>query len=119
LFEIKPIYLLKINKYNGGRNMYRFFNQRYWFELIYNRCIVKGTLFIGYVTNTILDRGVLELIGPRGAVASVYKLSNYFASFDSGSIARYGFIMFSGLLFFLLIWITFSKTENYFLELFI
>ena len=58
---------------------------------------------MGYVTNTILDRGVLELIGPRGAVASLYKLSKYFASFDSGSIARYGFVMYSGLLFLLLI----------------
>jgi len=71
--------------------------------LIYNRCIVKSILFLGYITNSVLDRGVLELIGPRGAVASLYKISNYFASFDSGSIARYGFIMFSGLLFLLLI----------------
>jgi len=117
LFEKKPIFLIKINKFIGGKNIYRFFNQRYWFELIYNRCIVKSTLFIGYVTNTILDKGVLELIGPRGAVASVYKLSNYFASFDSGSIARYGFVMFSGLLFFLLIWITFSNIETNFVEL--
>jgi NADH-ubiquinone oxidoreductase chain 5 len=71
--------------------------------LLYNRCIVKGVLFFGYITNTVLDRGVLELIGPRGAVASLYKISHFFASFDSGSIARYGFIMLSGLLFFLLI----------------
>jgi len=118
LFERKPLYLLKINKYNWGQNTYRFFNQRYWFELIYNRSIVKGILFTGYVTNTILDRGVLELIGPMGAVASIYKLSNYFASFDSGSIARYGFVMFSGLLFLLLIWITFSNPETKFLELY-
>jgi NADH-ubiquinone oxidoreductase chain 5 len=71
--------------------------------LIYNRCIVKGVLYLGYVTNTVIDRGALELIGPRGAVAGLYKISNYFASFDSGSIARYGFVMFSGLLFLLLI----------------
>lgn len=113
LFEKKPLYLLNINKYNGGQNMYRFFNQRYWFELIYNKCIVKGTLNIGYVTNTILDRGVLELIGPRGAVSSLYKISHYFATFDSGSIARYGFVMFSGLLFFLFIWIMFSDLGIY------
>ncbi len=108
LFEKKPLLLLNINKSKLGQNIYRFFNQRYWFELIYNRCIVKGVLFIGYITNTILDKGALEFIGPRGAVASIYKISNYFASFDSGSIARYGFIMFSGLLFLLFIWIIFS-----------
>ena len=102
------ILLLNINKSKLGQNIYRFFNQRYWFELIYNRCVVKGVLFIGYITNTILDKGALEFIGPRGAVASIYKISHYFASFDSGSIARYGFIMFSGLLFLLFIWIIFS-----------
>jgi len=108
LFEKKPILLLNINKSKLGQNIYRFFNQRYWFELLYNRCIVKFTLYLGYVTNTILDRGALELIGPRGTVASIYKISNFFASFDSGSIARYAFVMFSGLIFFLLIWILFS-----------
>ncbi len=110
-FEKKPLLLLSINKSRIGQNIYRFFNQRYWFELIYNRCIVKGVLFMGYVTNTIIDRGVLELIGPRGAVAGLYKISNYFSSFDSGSIARYGFVMYSGLVFILLIWITFSNGQ--------
>ena len=115
LFEKKPMYLLTFNKYKEGQNIYRFFNQRYWFELIYNKCIVKGTLDLGYVTNTILDRGALEMIGPRGAVAGLYKISNYLASFDSGSIARYGFVMFSGLLFILTIWIIFSNSETYFI----
>ena len=91
-----------------GQNLYRFFNQRYWFELIYNRCVVKSVLYLGYVTNSILDRGALEMIGPRGAVAGIYKISHYFASFDTGSIAKYGFVMFSGLLSFLFIWIASS-----------
>jgi NADH-ubiquinone oxidoreductase chain 5 len=109
LFEKKPLFLLYITKTRLGQNFYKFFNQRYWFELIYNRSIVKGVLYLGYVTNSILDRGVLELIGPRGAVASLYKISNYFASFDSGSIARYGFVMYSSLLFLLIIWVSFSN----------
>jgi len=111
LYEKKPLYLLVFNKSKWGKNIYRFFNQRYWFELIYNKSIVKCTLFLGYITNTILDRGALEILGPRGVVAGVYKISNYFASFDSGSITRYGFVMFSGLLFILLIWIIFSNSD--------
>ena len=119
LFEKKPLYLLTFNKSKWGQNIYRFFNQRYWFELIYNSCIVKCTFYLGYITNTILDRGALELLGPRGAVAGLYKISNYFASFDSGSITRYGFVMFSGLLFILIIWIAFSNPniQTSFIEL--
>ena len=109
IYENKPLWLLIINKSKWGQNIYRFFNQRYWFELIYNRSIVKTVLYLGYVINSILDRGVFELIGPRGAVAGLYKISNYLASFDSGSIARYAFVMFSGLLLLLIIWISFSN----------
>ena len=114
LFEKKPLWLLAINMSKFGQNVYRFFNQRYWFELIYNKFIIKNIFYLGYITNTVLDRGALELIGPRGAVAGLYKISNYFASFDSGSIARYGFVMFSGLLFLLLIWNTSSYIDPYY-----
>lgn len=108
-FEKKSMFLSSIFKLQFIKNIYKFFNQRYWFELIYNQSIVEINLYIGYITNTILDRGVLEIIGPRGAVASIYKISNYLAAFDSGSIARYGFVMFSGLLFLLIIWTGFSN----------
>ena len=103
--EFKPSLLLQFNTNKYGINVYKFFNQRYWFELIYNKWVVKGVLNMGYITNVILDRGGFELIGPRGAVAGFYKISCYFSSFDSGSIARYGFVMFSGFLFLLIIWI--------------
>jgi NADH-ubiquinone oxidoreductase chain 5 len=112
LLEKRPILLLKFNISKWGQNIYRFFNQRYWFELIYNKCIVKSVFYIGYITNSILDRGALEIIGPSGAVANLYKISNYFAAFDSGSIARYAFVMYSGLIFMLLIWSMFSNPES-------
>jgi NADH-ubiquinone oxidoreductase chain 5 len=107
LFEKNPYIISTLKKSNFGCNIYRFFNQRYWFELIYNRCIVKCVLYFGYITNSKIDRGILELIGPRGVVAALYKWSNLFASFDSGSIARYGFVIYSGLLFLLILWTTF------------
>jgi NADH-ubiquinone oxidoreductase chain 5 len=109
LFEITPFLLLKINMSKKGQYLYRFFNQRYWVELIYNQLIVKNTLFVGYITGTILDRGVFELVGPRGAVTGLYKLSYYFDSFDSGSIGKYAFVMFSGLLVLVGLWFSLSN----------
>jgi NADH-ubiquinone oxidoreductase chain 5 len=107
IYEYKPQWLLSIVKTTFGIYLYRFFNQRYWFELLYNNFIVKGVLDLAYVTNTIIDRGTLEFIGPRGAVASLYKISGFLSSFDSGSITRYGLIMYSGLLVAIIIWLTF------------
>jgi NADH-ubiquinone oxidoreductase chain 5 len=106
IYENKP-HWLSVTNTNFSLYLYRFFNQRYWFELLYNNSIVKGLLNLGYITNTFIDRGTLEFIGPRGAVASVYKISHYFASFDSGSITRYGLTMYSGLLIFILLWLFF------------
>jgi NADH-ubiquinone oxidoreductase chain 5 len=105
-FDFKPSWLLYSINISFGRFFYRFFNQRYWFELLYNNLIVKDLLYLAYFTNTFFDRGVLEFIGPTGAVANIYKISNFFDSFDSGSITRYGLVMYSGLLFFILIWIS-------------
>jgi NADH-ubiquinone oxidoreductase chain 5 len=104
IYEYKPHWLSVVNN-NFSLHLYRFFNQRYWFELLYNNSIVKGLLYLAYITNTIIDRGTLEFIGPRGAVAGIYKISQYFASFDSGSITRYGLTMYSGLLIFILLWL--------------
>jgi NADH-ubiquinone oxidoreductase chain 5 len=105
IFEKQSQWLFSLLKLKEVRYIYRFFNQRYWFDLIYNRSIVKFILHIGYLTNSILDKGVLEFIGPRGAVAGLYKISYFFDSFDSGSITRYAFIMFSGLMSMIIIWI--------------
>jgi NADH-ubiquinone oxidoreductase chain 5 len=107
IYENKPQWLLSVVKTTFGIYLYRFFNQRYWFELLYNNFIVKSVLDLGYITNTIIDRGALEFVGPRGAVASVYKISGFFSYFDSGSITRYGLIMYSGLLVAVIIWLTF------------
>ena len=107
IYENKSIWLLYVVKTNFGIYLYRFFNQRYWFELLYNNFFVKGLLYLAYVTNTIIDRGALEFIGPRGAVASIYKISQFFYSFDSGSITRYGLVMYSGLLVAIILWLVF------------
>ena len=107
IYEYKSLWLLSVINTNFGIYLYRFFNQRYWFELLYNNSIVKGLLYLAYVTNTVIDRGTLEFIGPRGAVASIYKISQFFTSFDSGSITRYGLVMYSGLLVAIIFWLVF------------
>ena len=107
IYEYRSKWLLSVVNTSFGIYLYRFFNQRYWFELLYNNSFVKGLLYLGYVTNTIIDRGALEFIGPRGAVASIYNISQFFSSFDSGSITRYGLVMYSGLLVAIILWLVF------------
>jgi NADH-ubiquinone oxidoreductase chain 5 len=84
-----------------GRGIYRFFNQKYFFDNIYNNFILNKLLGFGYTTNKILDRGAIELVGPYGLVNVFKSASNKVASLDSGFIPTYAMYIFSGLILFI------------------
>ena len=48
------------------------------------------------MTSKVLDRGVIELIGPHGLSQSLYGASSRLASADTGSISTYGLYIFVG-----------------------
>ena len=48
------------------------------------------------MTSKILDRGVIELLGPYGLSRSLYGSSTRLASADTGSISTYGLYIFVG-----------------------
>ena len=48
------------------------------------------------LTSKILDRGVIELLGPYGLSQSLYGSSTRLASVDTGSISTYGLYIFVG-----------------------
>ena len=84
-----------------GRGIYRFFNQKYFFDNIYNNFILNKLLSFGYTTNKILDRGAIELVGPYGLVNVFKSASNKVTSLDSGFIPTYAMYIFSGLILFI------------------
>ncbi|KAG2217689.1 hypothetical protein INT45_000661 [Circinella minor] len=84
-----------------GRGIYRFFNQKYFFDNIYNNFILNKLLSFGYTTNKILDRGAIELVGPYGLVDVFKSASKKVTSLDSGFIPTYAMYIFSGLILFI------------------
>ena len=48
------------------------------------------------MTSKVLDRGVIELLGPYGLSESLYGSSTRLASADTGSISTYGLYIFVG-----------------------
>jgi NADH-ubiquinone oxidoreductase chain 5 len=81
-----------------GLAIYWFFNQAYYFGLLYAR-LGSLVLKMGYNTYKVLDKGVLELLGPYGLVWLVTTISSRVASLDSGYIPHYALYMVTGLLF--------------------
>jgi len=61
-----------------------------------NKYIIEPALSLGLLTSKVLDRGVIELIGPYGLSQSLYTASSRLASADTGSISTYGLFLVFG-----------------------
>jgi NADH-ubiquinone oxidoreductase chain 5 len=103
MFEFYPNLSVYYSKFKSYLLIYRFFNQRFWFETIVNNYIVSSSLSLAYSLNKNLDRGALELIGPYGLSLSLYRLSNNITKADTGLITNYSLYMFIALTFYLII----------------
>ena len=62
------------NKYL--RQFYNFFNQKLFFDQILNNYGFRSWLYISYLLNTYIDKGVLIFLGPYGLSALSLKISN-------------------------------------------
>src|ERR1700743_1839052 len=69
--------------------MYKFLNQKYYFDVIINNYVIYKALKLSYIISKVLDKGVIEMIGPYGIENTLYYNSNNIASFDTGLITQY------------------------------
>ena len=91
----------RIARRKAWANLYAFFNQRYWVELLVNKYIINKALSLGYLFNKQLDRGAIELIGPHGLTKGLYSSSNLIAKLDTGIITNYALYILLGLISFI------------------
>ena len=94
------IFVIKLTKI--GRFIYIFFNRKWFFDLIYNHFVVNKFLDFGYyVSFKLIDKAVLEWIGPMGLTKLVYVFSNSIISLQTGIIYNYALFMFVGAILFI------------------
>ena len=88
-----------------GRKIYTFFNGKYLIDVVYNNYIIVGGLQLGYTISKLLDRGVIELVGPYGLSSVLQQTGMNIAKMDTGIVTSYalyielGFISLIFLLF--------------------
>ena len=80
------------------RKIYAFLNGQYLFDIIYNHFIISKGLHIGYAISKVLDRGVIETVGPHGLSTVLYNSGNNIAKLDTGVITTYSLYITLGLL---------------------
>jgi NADH-ubiquinone oxidoreductase chain 5 len=104
LFYVSPVVSHK-GKGKGGlmissiiKNLYSFLNGKYLLDIIYNNYIISGGLKLGHVIFKLLDKGIIELVGPFGLSEGSYNTSYLISRLDTGVITTYALYITLGLI---------------------
>jgi NADH-ubiquinone oxidoreductase chain 5 len=94
-------YTIDFTDHSLGRKIYTFLNAKYLLDVIYNRYILGFGLRSGYDISKILDRGVIELLGPYGISLTLSDAGMNISKLDTGIVTTYSLYMTLSLLFIL------------------
>jgi len=103
LSEFMPRTIISFKLSRMGYNIFSFFSQRFFIELLYNKYVTGLVLKLGGQTTKILDKGSVELLGPFGLEKGLLLLSKSISTLDTGVITSYALYILVGLIFYILI----------------
>jgi NADH-ubiquinone oxidoreductase chain 5 len=109
--EFLPKLLINFKYSKLGYNIFSFFNQRFFIELIYNTYIVEFIFKLGGQTTKIIDKGSVELLGPYGLEKGLVNLSNNINKLSTSVITTYALYILISLIFYISLFY-FSYNDN-------
>ena len=82
-----------------GLKLWAFLNKKWYFDKIYNECLNKPLMSFGYfVSFRSMDKGIVEMLGPYGAVSFFSLMMKKISKLQTGFIYHYAFIMLVGII---------------------
>jgi NADH-ubiquinone oxidoreductase chain 5 len=80
-----------------GRRLYTFLNRKWFFDKVYNDFVSTSVLDFSYKTSyKVVDRGIIEITGPRGLNSVLSGVKTYTNSMQSGSFYHLALYMLCG-----------------------
>jgi NADH-ubiquinone oxidoreductase chain 5 len=101
LYHVVPAFTISLGDNALGAALYRYFNGKWLFDVVYNRYIISGGLALGFVVSKVIDRGVIELFGPYGFSTVFTDTGRSVAQYDTGVITSYALYIILGLISFI------------------
>jgi NADH-ubiquinone oxidoreductase chain 5 len=98
LYNLYPNLIVNLTETTLGRKIYTFLNGKYFFDIIYNKYFIEKGLKLGYTISKVLDKGVIELIGPHGLASTLTNTGINIAKLDTGIITTYSIYITLGIL---------------------
>ena len=90
LFRYNTLNYFFFKQTSKFKNIYNFFNKKWFFDRIYNQFISQNVLDFGYsFTYKNIDRGLLEKIGPSGIIICISFLTNLIKPIQTGFVFHY------------------------------
>lgn len=103
IYNYMPTITVDITESYLGRRVYSFLNGKYYFDIVYNNYIIGFGLKLGYIVSKVLDRGVIELVGPYGLSNVLSKTGENLSKLDTGIITTYALYIVISLLVLILV----------------
>jgi len=95
-YHFFPSFLFFLKTSSYLRPVFFFLSNKWYWDLLYNKVIVKPFLHFGNIISyKLLDRGLFEILGPSGLSQGIILLARSFSLLQSGYIFHYAFILFS------------------------
>lgn len=101
LYHAVPGFTISLTNNTIGNALYKFLNGKWLFDMAYNSYIISGGLRLGHVISKVIDRGVIELVGPYGFSNVLTNAGRSVASYDTGVITSYALYIILGLISFI------------------
>ncbi len=96
-----PYYLMNsLNNIKGslGRRIYTFLNGKYLVDVVYNKYFIGLGLKLGITISKVLDRGIIELLGPFGLSNLLVNTAANISRLDTGIVTSYALYIVLGLI---------------------
>ena len=110
-------FLFKLKVSFIGKKFYNFLNKKWFFDKIYNEYITQVLLNFSYrVSYKIIDRGIIEVLGPMGLSRIIYKQAFSINNLQTGYLYHYALLMLigsTGLIFIKQYWVLLQDVFDY------
>ena len=83
-YNFAPHSLIDVTETSLGRKIYTFLNGKYLFDVVYNNYIIGPALKLGYNLSKVVDRGIIEHVGPYGLANTLTQTGQNVGSLDTG-----------------------------------
>ena len=90
-------FIYSIKTSSVGLSLYNFFNRKWFFDKVYNEFLNQSVLKLGYYKSyKLIDRGVIEVLGPFGLSKLFYNNAMKLNFLQTGLIYHSAFVMLLG-----------------------